>query len=196
MSRLGELLQTQREKKGITLDQAAADTRIREKFLKALEDGDHRSLPGAVYTKGFLRNYAEYLELDQEELVVLFHQERGLLAEPSRTFEPMKPIGGRSLVFTPAVLVPVVVLAAIALFVGYLYYQFSSFAVAPTLEVSDPATDAIAQEAQFVVKGKTVPSGRVTVQVFPGPLTLADIHPALDGTFSAPITLPPARITW
>ena len=190
MSRLGELLRQQREKRGITLDQAAADTRIREKFLKALEDGDLQSLPGAVYTKGFLRNYAEYLELDDEELVVQFHEERGgQPAEPKRRYAPMKPIGTRSLVFTPAVLVPVVVLATILLFVGYLYYQFTSFAIAPALDVTEPATDAIAQDAAFIVKGHTVPNGRVTIQIFPGPLTLADIHPAADGTFSAPVTL-------
>ncbi|HZP95998.1 MAG TPA: RodZ domain-containing protein [Candidatus Limnocylindria bacterium] len=192
MSRLGDLLRAQREKKGLTLDQAAADTRIREKFLKALEDGDYQSLPGAVYTKGFLRNYAEYLDLDQEELVVLFHEERGGSApEPPRTFQPIRPIMRRSLIFTPAVLVPVVVLAGIVLFVGYLYYQFTSFAVAPVLDVIDPASDAIAQSAHFVVRGRTVPNGKVTVQVFPGPETVADIHPDASGTFSAPIDLTP-----
>ena len=189
MARLGEILRTEREKKGITLDQAAADTRIREKFLKALEDDDHQSLPGTVYTKGFLRNYAEYLDLGGEELVVLFHQERGMPVEPSRRYNTLKPIGSRSLVFTPTVFIPVIVLAAVLLFVGYLYYQFTSFAVAPALEVTDPATDAIAQDAAFVVKGHTVPAGRVTIQVFPGPLTVADIHPNADGTFTAPITL-------
>ncbi len=40
MTKLGDILRAQREKKGITLEQAAADTRIREKFLKALEDSD------------------------------------------------------------------------------------------------------------------------------------------------------------
>jgi len=190
VSKLGDILRSQREKKGITLDQAAADTRIREKFLKALEDDDYQSLPGAVYTKGFLRNYAEYLDLSQEELVVLFHQERGLQApEPARRFDPLRPIIRRSLIFTPTVLVPVAVLAVVVLFVGYLYYQFVSFAVAPTLDIYDPATDAIAQEAQFTLHGRTVPAGRVTVQVFPGLLTLSDIHPAADGTFSATVTL-------
>jgi cytoskeletal protein RodZ len=190
VTRLGESLRQQREKRGITLDQAAADTRIREKFLKALEDGDIQSLPGAVYTKGFLRNYAEYLGLNDEELVVQFHEERGgPPAEPKRRYATMKPIGSRSLVFTPAVFVPVVVLGLIVLFVGYLYYQFTSFAVAPPLDVTEPATDAIAQDASFIVKGHTVPGGRVTIQIFPGPLTLADIHPAADGTFSAPVTL-------
>ena len=192
MPRLGEILRARREKKGITLDQAAADTRIREKFLTALEDGDVQSLPGAVYTRGFLRNYAAYLDLDEEELVVLYHQERGMTPEPApqkRRFKEMKPIGGRSLVFTPVVFVPVAVLSLVVLFIGYLYYQFTSFAVAPALDVTDPATDAIAQSTSFVVHGKTVPAGRVTIQVFPGPLTVADIKPEADGTFSAPVTL-------
>ncbi len=84
-----------------------------------------------------------------------------------------------------------VVLAGIALFVGYLYYQFVSFAVPPKIEVTEPASDAIAQSADFVVKGRTVPEGRVTVQVFPGPLTVADIHPNSDGTFSVNVQLNP-----
>ncbi len=190
MARLGETLRAQREKKGITLEQAASDTRIREKFLKALEDSDYQTLPGTVYTKGFLRNYAEYLELPTEELVVQFHQERDLPDAP-RTFKPLNPIARRSLIFTPAVLVPVVVLAGIVLFVSYLYYQFVSFAVPPKIDVTEPASDAIAQSADFVVKGRTVPDGRVTVQVFPGPLTVADIHPNADGTFSVNVQLNP-----
>jgi cytoskeletal protein RodZ len=190
MARLGETLRAQREKKGITLEQAASDTRIREKFLKALEDSDYQTLPGTVYTKGFLRNYAEYLELPTEELVVQFHQERDQPEVP-RSFKPMNPIMRRSLIFTPAVLVPVVVLAGIVLFVSYLYYQFVSFAVPPKIDVTEPASDAIAQSADFVVKGRTVPDGRVTVQVFPGPLTVADIHPNADGTFSVNVQLSP-----
>ena len=190
MARFGETLRAQREKKGITLEQAASDTRIREKFLKALEDSDYQTLPGAVYTKGFLRNYAEYLELPTEDLVVQFHQERDQPDVP-RSFKPMNPIMRRSLIFTPAVLVPVVVLAGIVLFVSYLYYQFVSFAVPPKIDVTEPASDAIAQSADFVVRGRTVPDGRVTVQVFPGPLTIADIHPNADGTFSVTVQLNP-----
>jgi len=190
VARFGETLRAQREKKGITLEQAASDTRIREKFLKALEDSDYQTLPGAVYTKGFLRNYAEYLELPSEELVVQFHQERDQPDAP-RSFKPMTPIMKRSLIFTPAVFVPVIVLAGIVLFVSYLYYQFVSFAVPPKIDVTEPASDAIAQTADFVVKGRTVPEGKVTIQVFPGPLTIADIHPDADGTFAVNVQLSP-----
>ena len=56
MARLGDALRERREHKGVTMQQAAEDTRIREKFLQAIESGDYQSLPGTVYTKGFLRN--------------------------------------------------------------------------------------------------------------------------------------------
>ena len=61
---VGDLLHAAREKKGVDLYRAERDTKIRARHLSALEDGDYAELPGAVYTKGFLRNYALYLGLD------------------------------------------------------------------------------------------------------------------------------------
>ncbi|HVR88564.1 MAG TPA: RodZ domain-containing protein [Candidatus Limnocylindria bacterium] len=190
MARLGDALRQERERMGLTLEQAAEDTRIREKFLAALESGDYQSLPGAVYTKGFLRNYAEYLNLDPEEMVALFSGERGGPEAP-RVFEPMRPLVKRSFIFTPTVLVPVVVLAGVVLFVGYLYYQFTNFAIAPRIDITDPAADAVSPIAQYVLKGKTVPDGRVTVRISPGQDTINDIHPAADGSFTVTIPLKP-----
>jgi len=177
MARLGDALRLQREAMGVTLPQAAEDTRIREKFLLAIESGDYQSLPGTVYTKGFLRNYAGYLDLDAEEMLALYTGERGG-SEPARSFAPMKPLVKRSFIFTPTVLVPVVVLAGIILFIGYVYYQFTNFAVAPHVDITDPPGDAVSQAAEYVVKGRTNPDGRITVRVSPGQDTLNDIHPA------------------
>src|SRR2546430_17677943 len=126
MPSLGEQLRAQRERKGITLEQAAADTRIREKSLTALEAGDYPALPGAVYTRGFLRNYAEYLDLETDELVALFQQERGGAPPeptPKRSFKPYRPVVHQSLIFRPVVFVPVLIIAFVGLFLGYMYYQ-------------------------------------------------------------------------
>jgi cytoskeletal protein RodZ len=193
VSTLGEQLRAQRERKGITLEQAAADTRIREKFLKALEDGDYQSLPGTVYTRGFLRNYAEYLDLETDELVVLYQRERVGPPEPqqSRTFRPYRPVVRRSLIFRPVVFVPVFVIAAVGLFLGYLVYQFTTFATLPRLEVLDPANDTFAASQDLLVRGITVPDGRVTVRVFPGPDTFGDIHVGADGSFATTVALKP-----
>src|SRR3989454_5224211 len=193
MSRLGEQLRAQRERKGITLEQAAGDTRIREKFLKALEDGDYQSLPGPVYTRGFLRNYAEYLDLETDELVMLYHHESGRPAEPlqTRTLSPPRPTAPRSLVFRPVVLLPVIILAGVGLFGGYIYSQLPTFATLPRLEITDPASDGLAASAELAVRGVTVPDGRITVNVFPGPDVFGDIRPASDGSFSTIVGLKP-----
>jgi len=190
MARLGDALRLQREAMGVTLPQAAEDTRIREKFLLAIESGDYQSLPGTVYTKGFLRNYAGYLNLNAEETLALYTGERGG-SEPARTFAPMRPLVKRSFIFTPTVLVPVVVLAGVVLFIAYVYYQFTNFAVAPHVDITDPPGDAVSQVAEYLVKGRTNPDGRITVRVSPGQDTLNDIHPARDGTFSVTVPLKP-----
>ncbi len=77
MSQLGERLRAARESQGISLSQAAAETRILQRYLVALEDGDYQNLPGDVYTRGFIRNYAAFLGLPADELIDLYRHERG-----------------------------------------------------------------------------------------------------------------------
>jgi cytoskeletal protein RodZ len=193
MPSLGEQLRAQRERKAITLEQAAADTRIREKFLKALEDGDYPSLPGAVYTRGFLRNYSDYLDLETDELVVLYQQERGgAPPEPAakKSFKPYRPVVHHGLIFRPVVFVPVLILAFVGSFLGYMYYQFTTFATLPRLELIEPARDGLAANADLTVRGITVPDRRVTVTVLPGGEFL-DLHSDADGAFAAKVVLSP-----
>jgi cytoskeletal protein RodZ len=77
MSQLGERFRLARESQGVSLSQAAAETRILQRYLVSLEDGDYQNLPGDVYTRGFIRNYAAYLGLSAEELIDLYRYERG-----------------------------------------------------------------------------------------------------------------------
>ena len=74
---LPERLYAARERKGVDLYRAERDTKIRARYLGALERGDYKELPGAVYTKGFLRNYALYLGLDPEDVLAQWRRERG-----------------------------------------------------------------------------------------------------------------------
>ena len=72
MGDLGQLLQEARRQKGVSLEQVEEVTRIRQKFLKALEEENFRALPTETYVKGFLRNYALYLGLDPKEVIALY----------------------------------------------------------------------------------------------------------------------------
>jgi cytoskeleton protein RodZ len=69
MNTLGDKLKKERELKGISLDQMAANTRIQKKFLQALEEDKFDSLPAAVFVTGFLRSYAAQVGLDPNPLV-------------------------------------------------------------------------------------------------------------------------------
>lgn len=64
MRGIGEDLRRRREARGITLEEAQAATKIRGRYLRALEEGEPEAIPGEVYVKGFLRAYADFLGLD------------------------------------------------------------------------------------------------------------------------------------
>src|SRR5919201_1937524 len=89
---LPDRLAAARERKGVDLTRAERDTKIRARYLSALERGDYRELPGAVYTKGFLRNYAIYLGLDPDDVLEQWRRERGEQATPVPLIVPPRPI--------------------------------------------------------------------------------------------------------
>lgn len=64
MDDIGERLRRERERQCLTLGAVEARTKIRAKFLEAIESGAFSVIPGEVYVKGFLRTYAEFLGLD------------------------------------------------------------------------------------------------------------------------------------
>jgi cytoskeleton protein RodZ len=61
---IGTSLREARARRGIDIPQAEQGTKIRAKYLRALEDEQFELLPAQTYVKGFLRSYAEYLGLD------------------------------------------------------------------------------------------------------------------------------------
>ncbi len=69
MAGFGEKLRRQRELRGISLDQIATATKISTRMLKAIEDEKFDLLPGGIFNKGFIRAYAKFLGLDEEQTV-------------------------------------------------------------------------------------------------------------------------------
>lgn len=66
--RIGAILREARKRRGIELAEVEAATKIRPKYLRAIEDEDWAVLPGDVYARGFIRAYASFLGLDGERL--------------------------------------------------------------------------------------------------------------------------------
>lgn len=63
-SSIGEVLRLAREQQGLTLQDVSDALNIKREYLEALEKDEYDAIPGAVFVKGFLRNYGNFLELD------------------------------------------------------------------------------------------------------------------------------------
>jgi len=75
MSDLGALLRKAREQRGYTLDDIQEYTKIRKRYLEAIESGDYKVLPGSFYVRAFVKTYAETVGLDAEEVLRLYQRE-------------------------------------------------------------------------------------------------------------------------
>ena len=82
---IGQKLKAAREEKRLTFEKVFEDIRIRVTYLQALEADDLSVMPSPVQARGYLRNYAQYLELDFDQLL------RELRAETQTTAEVLGP---------------------------------------------------------------------------------------------------------
>lgn len=71
---IGTILHDARTRREIELSEVEAATRIRHRFLRAIENEEWDVLPGGVYTRGFIRTYAAFLGLDGERLAAEFRE--------------------------------------------------------------------------------------------------------------------------
>jgi cytoskeleton protein RodZ len=74
-SQVGAILRRARNRRKVELSEIEAATRIRLRYLKAIEDEEWDVLPGGVYTRGFIRTYANFLGLDGDRLAADYRAE-------------------------------------------------------------------------------------------------------------------------
>ena len=77
---IGNILRKEREKKKLSVRDIENETSIRTVYIDAIEKGEYDKLPGEVYAKGFIKNYANFLNLNGEEFVRQFVMEISAVA--------------------------------------------------------------------------------------------------------------------
>jgi len=87
---IGQRLKKARTFRHLTLEEVAETTRIRLVYLQALEADDFDVIPSPVQARGFLRNYAQFLELDIDQVV-----EELRAAQPGSTGSCIRGRAGR-----------------------------------------------------------------------------------------------------
>jgi cytoskeletal protein RodZ len=191
-TKLGEVLRTAREAKFIDLARVERDTKIRAYYLAALERGDYRELPAAVYTKGFLRNYGLYLGLDPEYLVDLYRLESGSSVDRTLSTIRPRPVTERQarpfVVSSGAVVAAILGVLVLAL-VAYVVGELVVFGRTPELRITDPAGDVAGYTSlEYTIRGVTEPNSTITTSGLPqNPSAKADAQ----GVFSVTVPLVP-----
>jgi len=137
----GTLLRQAREKRGISLQQVSVTTKISARVLDALERNDPSKLPGGIFSRAFVRSYAQEVGLEPERtvatFVAAFPEESGAEDMPSATTaEEAETFESRRRVATT--LVRVLVISLVVVVLGLIYVTLRGGKATPAPSVSEP----------------------------------------------------------
>lgn len=166
-SAVGEKLRGARELRGVDLFRVERDTKIRTKFLSALESGDFAELPGDVYTRGFLRNYATYLGLDADEIEEEWRAEAGTAVPLMPIIVGPQPLTvRRKVIFERSHVVIGIVAAVVLIVASYFGFQLTRYLSYPTISVASAGASPVIVgigDTQYVLTGAATPNSTVLI---------------------------------
>ena len=154
---LGALLREERERRGLTIDQVSDRIKITRTCIAAIEDGNEDCLPHPVYAKGFIKNYAKLLGMDngefQESLAQIYQSEETPLrdvpllrgSDDEDTASETGSSSGQRLTVLLVAGVAVVVVVALGWYLYTAFFSKSAPVTAPTAtapQVEQPAEPA------------------------------------------------------
>lgn len=167
MKEIGEYLRRVREEKNISLKEVQESTKISLRYLEALDNGDFESIPGEVYRKGFLVNYATALGLDGQDILKKYYELKAKEEEEQRKVQLEQAIQNKNAPVVNLNWSKEVYLGIVAVLIAFLIV-FSFFAF-PSFNNSPNVTDE-------TVSGESAKSedtqGRIDKQLLPAPITI------------------------
>lgn len=171
VSSLGAILRKARKKKEITLEKVELDTKVRLKYLLAMENDDFSCMPADVYNIGFLGRYCDYLGLNKEKMLKRYKQDREVFAQLNKKNKKSDINPGNAsnyqenlkFVITPQIFITCIVIFAVLSILGYIWFQVKSFAAAPYLDLNNPNEQIMISSESIEVAGKTDPSANIYI---------------------------------
>lgn len=131
MKTAGQILKEERVKKGISLEEVEKETRIRKKYLELLENNDFPGVGQATTVKGFIKNYADFLELPSSRLLAIFRRDFGEDKIGQVVLRGLaEPLNKKRFFWTPRKTIVLLIILFGLLFLGYLGAQLFSLRLA------------------------------------------------------------------
>ena len=165
MRTVGQLLKEERLKKGFTLEQIEKSTKIRAKFIAAIETDNYQKLPAAPYIQGFIKNYSTFLGLRSSTILALFRRQFTQKSTSKKILDaPLTESGWR---LTPNKVIISLVFVLIGSLFLYFYIQYQALHKSPPITLEGPQTELVTKEEIVAVFGKTDKDATLTINQEP-----------------------------
>jgi cytoskeleton protein RodZ len=168
LAEIGVMLRKRREEVGQDLAAISAVTHIKPVFLKAIEEGRRKDLPGTAYMIGYIRTYADYLGFDGNRLITDYHAElAGQRKWIDKRADPVEPAPAAAAVSqiqaSPVVVLGGVIVLALAAYGAWSIFsgvegETETAAIETSAEEPAPAEPAPAEEPEGAASQPTAPS--------------------------------------
>jgi cytoskeleton protein RodZ len=204
-STLGEKLRQAREERGISISEVAEQTRISSLYLKSIEDDNYKPLPGGIFNKGFVKAYAKYVGLDEQEalqdyarLLAQNEPENSDLSPPKYRPEVLTDEARTASTMVPTIVFAVIILAlmtgGILFVVNYIQNRPDSPAVVSNTGSVNTNTAAIPSSADTDVAPQA-PAGELRLE-FRATTEKVSVTSTVDGTLASDEILPETPKTY
>jgi cytoskeletal protein RodZ len=164
MKTVGTMLRETRIEKKITLDDAEQATKIRRKFLVAIEMDDYTTMPSLAYAKGFVKNYSKYLGLDTEKVLAFFRRQNA--ETPKSSLLPKgvaEPLNASPFQLTPTRFIWIMIGLLMLSFLSYFGFQYRKIQLPPRLTIDTPKEHVTVRDKRIDVLGQTDTDATVTI---------------------------------
>jgi len=151
---VGRRLKEARRKKRLSIEQVEEATKVRAKYLEAIEADHWKQFPSFIYVLGFVRRYSDFLGLDSRKIAEEFKREFGHTPRAFPLKSQREKLVVNRLIITPRLVLGIAAIAVVVLIVGYIIYSVEKFSRAPQLEVTFPQTEVVTQK-DIVIEGNT-----------------------------------------
>lgn len=152
-STVGARLKSARKKKKLTLETAEESTKVRAKYLQAIENDDWREFPSRIYVLGFVRRYAEFLELDSDKILQEFKTEFGRAWSDLKGKSSAKKFA-EDFIITPKLIISTTVIIAVLAMIFYVALSINKFSRPPEIAIIAPKEEVVTDKTTLI-EGKT-----------------------------------------
>ncbi|PLX47956.1 MAG: hypothetical protein C0613_12430 [Desulfobulbaceae bacterium] len=195
---LGFYLKQEREKRGKTIAEVAAATRIRQDTLEAIETGDQSRLPATAFTKGFIKLYAEHLGLDQAEILERFDKEWGGVQRTVPKFLAVQSMSESSPLILSRPFFLILAIIIVLAVMTYFFFQSDATSIPDPAGARPPAvsrsTDQVSAESRQTPQPVENRETLLVSPQSPGKIPREGLEPP-QATEPAPQAMAPQKIT-